>query len=179
MADPLAVFENPPELEPPDLLADLPPFERRSYDMQGVMRAVENELARLEAARQALIENCFPGTADVLLTGFELLLGIPADPALALEDRRRIVLTYMQNLNSEGTGLEWEASITSLVGTNWNHAENDPASYTVHVAIPENWADVGWPVIRAITPAHLAIDQAYTGGFLLDDPASLVDEDDL
>lgn len=128
---------------PPDLLSDLPPFERDSFDIQAVLRAIGNELARLEAARQDLISNFFPLSADSLLHFFEQMLGLPADsPQLALATRQTNVQAFMQQLKSSGTGLEWEASITKLIGTSWTYREHDPAdgtsppAYTVLIRLP-------------------------------------------
>lgn len=130
-------------VEPPDLLSDLPPFERGSYDIQAVLRACGNELARLEAARRDLISNFFPLSADTLLRFFEQMLGLPVEsPQLSLAARQASVQAFMQQLKSAGTGLEWEDSITALIGTSWTYKEHDPAdgtsppAYTVLIRIP-------------------------------------------
>jgi hypothetical protein len=172
--DPLAIFTAPPPLDPPNLLNDVPPFEQSSYEIQAVLTVVANELARLEAARAALIQNFFPLTADALLPLFEQLLGLPVSPPAALAARRQLVATYMQRLKSEGRGLDWVALITQAVGTtNWNYQEHDPGyalsppANTVNVNIPQAAAGYAWPLIRDLTPAHLVINQGYTGGFIV------------
>ena len=172
--DPLAVFAAPPALDPPDLVSDLPPFEQSSYEVQAVLGVIANELARLDAARLALIQNFFPLTADALLPLFEQLLGLPVNPPASLDLRHQLVAAYMQRLKSEGRGLDWTAAITAAVGTiNWNYLEHDPANpaspvaYTVNVNIPQVSAGIAWPLIRDITPAHVAIVEGYTGGFLV------------
>ena len=170
--DPLAPFSDPPDLEPAPLLDDLPPFEQTASEIQAVLRAVSNELARIDAGRQAVIQNFYPLSADVLLPMFEQLLGLPTNLRAPLEQRRQTVATYMQRLKSEGRGLDWIALITSLVGT-WNYAEHDPAnpssppSYTVNVNIPLALAGVAWPLIRDVTPAHLDINEGYIEGFFV------------
>lgn len=181
--DPLAIFDvstiaaietadDAPE--PPALLDDVPPFEWTSQQVQTVLRVVANELYRIEVARQALILNFFPATADVLLGMFESLLGLPVEPPATLDARRQLVLAYMQRLKSEGRGLDWIAQITAAVGTtNWNYAEHDPANVgspaanTVNVNIPQATAGYAWPLITDITPAHLVINKGYTGGFIV------------
>jgi hypothetical protein len=172
--DPLAVFTAPPALDSPDLVSDLPPFEQSSYEVRAVLGVIANELARLDAARLALIQNFFPLTADALLPLFEQLLGLPVNPPASLDLRHQLVAAYMQRLKSEGRGLDWVAAITAAVGTiNWNYLEHDPANpaspvaYMVNVNIPQVSAGIAWPLIRDITPAHVAVFQGYTGGFLV------------
>lgn len=173
--DPLAVFTSPPDLDPPDLLDDVPPFEQTSRQIQVVLQVVANELGRIDAARQALIQNFFPGSADVLLGLFESLLGLPVEPpASSLANRQQLVLAYMQRLKSEGRGLDWTALISQVVGTaNWNYQEHipgnalTPPANTVAVNIPQASAGFAWPFIRDITPAHLVVTEGYTGGFIV------------
>lgn len=180
--DPLAIFTSPPPPEPEDLLADIPQFERRSYEIRAVLRAVASELARIAAAQAALIQNWFPASADVLLGRFEAMLGLPVEPAgVDLGLRRTLVLAYMRRLRSEGRGLDWEAALRSLAGTAWNYREHDPGSsdppyaHTIDVNIPQTLAYVGWKLVRDITPAHIAINEGYTGGWLIG--VSLLDID--
>ena len=174
LLDPLAVFSAPPPLSPPNLIGDVPPFEQSSYEIQAVLGVIANELGRIDAARQALIQNFYPLTADVLLPLFEALLGLPVNPPATLAVRRQLVVTYMQRLKSEGRGIDWANLISATVGTaNWNYQEHDPANalspaaYTVNVNIPQAASGFGWPLIRDITPAHLAINEGYTGGFIV------------
>ena len=171
--DPLALFTAAPALEPPALIEDVPPFEQGSYEVQAVLNVVGNELARIDASRQALIRNFAPLSADVLLPLFEQLLGLPVDPpGTTLDARRQLVATYMQRLKSEGRGLDWIAIITSIIGT-WNYAEHDPANvlsppvYTVNVNIPQALAGTAWPLIRDLTPAHLFVNEGYIEGFFV------------
>jgi hypothetical protein len=44
---------------------------------------------------------------------------------------------------------------------------SSPPANTVLVKIPSALAGVGWPYIRDITPAHIAINQGYTDGFFV------------
>ena len=149
--DPLAVFTAPPALDPPDLVSDLPPFEQSSYEVRAVLGVIANELARLDSARLALIQNFFPLTADALLPLFEALLGLPVNPPASLALRHQLVAAYMQRLKSEGRGLDWTASISAAVGTiNWNYQEyiggqvanliRDPNfDYDAQNAVPFGW----------------------------------------
>jgi hypothetical protein len=171
--DPLLIFTNPPDVQPEDLLADVPPFEQGSYEIAAVLNVTANELGRLAAAQAALIQNWFPQTADVLLGQFEQMLGLPVNPPASLDVRRTVVLAYLRRLRVEGTGLDWIASMDSLAANAWSYAEHDPANpssppaYTIEVNIPSVLAGIGWNFVRDITPAHIAITQGYTGGWLL------------
>lgn len=172
--DPLDVFTTLPVVGQLDLLDDVPPFERQSAEIQTVLRVVGNELQRLETARQSLIDNFFPGTADALLGLFEALLGLPVNPPASLPLRQSLVLATMRRLKGQGRGLDWEASITQLVGgAAWSYQEHDPANpsspaaNTVAVRIPQAAAGIGWPFIRDLTPAHLAINEGYSDGFFV------------
>jgi uncharacterized protein YmfQ (DUF2313 family) len=176
--DPLAPFTttlpSPPD-PPPSLIDDVPPYEHASHHVQAVLSVVANELARIEAARQALIQNFFPLQADALLGLFEQLLGLPINPVNAtLAARSQLVAAYMQRLKSEGRGLDWAALISQAVGTaNWNYEEHipgnalTPPAHTVAVNIPQAAAGYAWPLIRDLTPAHLVITEGYTGGFIV------------
>jgi len=182
--DPLLAFTAPPTAEPVDMLADVPEFERRSYEIETVLRVVGNEINRLESARLAVAQNFFPGTADVLLPRFEELLGLPVNPpTIDLNGRRRIVVAYLNRLKGEGRGLDWIASISALCGTNWRYEEhnpadpNSPAAYSVNVNIPEILAQVGWNLVRDVTPAHLVINPGYVEGWLVG--IALLDDTDL
>lgn len=173
-SDPLDVFATLPAVDPVDLLDEVPPFEQGSAEIQAVLRAVGNELLRIETAREALINNFFPGTADVLLPLFEEMLGLPVNPPASLAQRQSLVLATMRRLKGEGRGLDWQATITQLVGgAAWSYQEHDPANpssppaNTVAIQIPQAAAGIGWPFIRDLTPAHLAITEGYSDGFFV------------
>jgi hypothetical protein len=185
--DPLLIFTAPPPVIPDDLISDVPPFEQESYEITAVLRVVANELGRIAAAQggatlgndgkiivTGLAAQWFPLSADVLLGTFEAMLGLPVDPPdVQLNVRRNLVLAYLRRLRVEGTGLDWIASMNSLAGTAWDYAEHDPANpsspaaYTLNVNIPEVLARVGWNFVRDITPAHIGINEGYTGGWLV------------
>lgn len=165
VAQPPSLVANPPTVDAPDLIDALPPFERQSYDIQGALTAIGNELARVEQARQEVIANFFPATADGLLGFFEQMLGLPVAPAgTTLAQRQNDVLAYMLGLKADASGLSWEASVTAVVGTNWTYKEHDPAdpsspaAYTVLVDIPFS--------TPASQPANLAVTTEPASGTL-------------
>jgi uncharacterized protein YmfQ (DUF2313 family) len=144
VSDPLAVFSSGvmttvalSEDTPADLLGEVPPFERTAYEVQAVLQVVANELFRLEQARQAVILNFLPSTADALLPMFEQLLGLPVDPpGLTLASRQQLVLATMRRLKGQGRGLDWEATITALFGTSWSYQEYNPAATVTANFVP-------------------------------------------
>lgn len=145
-----------------DLLSGLPPFEQDSIDIQGVVGVIANELSRVEQARTDLISNFFPASSSALLHIYEQLLGLPPDPPhLSLAERQQIVIAFFLKLKSQGTGLEWEAAMTKLVGNNWTYREHDPAdvgsppAYTVLIRLPYSGA--------ASVPTSLAAVQGAPG----------------
>jgi hypothetical protein len=150
--DPLAVFSTLPEVDPIDLLDEVPPYEREAYEIQAVLQVVGNELLRLETARQAVALNFLPGSADALLPMFEQLLGLPVDPpGLTLASRQQLVQASMLRLKGQGSGLDWEAAISSLLGGSWSYQESDPNKVaTNYVPNPSferdtvGQAPVGW-----------------------------------
>jgi hypothetical protein len=149
----------------PDLIASLPPYGQDSQQIQNVLTVIANELARIEQARRNLIANWFPATAVGLLHFSEQQLGLPVDSTLlTLAERQQTVLTLMQSLKQSGTGLEWEANVTKLVGSNWTYQEHDPSNssspppYTVLIKIP--FVSVLGP------PVGVATVDAGTGGSL-------------
>jgi len=177
--DPLAIFSSPPLPDPADLILDVPEFERPSYEIQTVLRVVGMEIARIDAARLALIANFFPISADLLLPRFEQLLGLPVSPLdstgapIDLALRRARVLAYLGRLRGEGRGLDWIDAISALCGTNWNYLEHDPANpntpaaYTLNVNISMQLARVGWNLVRDVTPAHIDINPGYVEGWFV------------
>lgn len=154
--DPLAPFLDPPALDPPDLIDDLPPFEQSAYEMQSALSAIGNELARLEAARLALRDNFFPVTADALLDRFEDLFGLPPDlPDFTLDQRRALIEAFARRLSGQGTEREWEDNITAVIGSGWSY--DTPSPYVINILLPFS------PAVPP--PVGLAIAVA-TGGTL-------------
>jgi hypothetical protein len=142
-AYPPLLVSDPPSVALPDLLDDLPPFERSSYDIQAVIRAVGNELARIEAARQQIILSWFALSAQVLLVFLEDLMGLSVDPAqFTLAQRQQRVASYYQAIAADGSGSAWESAISALIGDAWSYQEHEPgnsaspAPYTLEIVLP-------------------------------------------
>jgi hypothetical protein len=154
---PPLLTETAPDVDNP-VLDGLPEYELQSTFVQRYLLALANELQRIEQVRQELIENFFPATADALLVFFEQMLMLPVNPpGVTLAVRQQTVLSFMQSLKTQGTGLEWEAVMNSLLGSSWTYEEHDPANpsspppYRVLIRIPYS-PSVGAPVGLTGTP---------------------------
>lgn len=147
------------------MLSILPPYLGGAIDARAVIGALSNEVARLDAAAEVLRANYFPATADAYLRVWESLLGLaiaPLDKTLA--QRRNGVLSFMQSITSSGSGLDWQANLSRLIGTGWAYKEHipgdpgSPAPFTLLVTIP---------FLPAIgVPAGLSATQHTSGGTL-------------
>lgn len=106
------------------LLADLPPFEQASPTIQRTLDAMARELDRVDVAVDAVRAETMPSTSAIVLRVWEALFKLPVEPvgrSLAL--RRAAVVAYLTALGSSGSGLDWEAAMTALVGTGWSYRE--------------------------------------------------------
>lgn len=160
------------------LLEDLPPFIASSTDVQGTFDVMVGEIVRFEAAMSEVIDNAFPGTAERMLPILEAMLGIVPPVGASVAERRTLIKAHIQKLKAAGTGEEWEAAMTLLVGSSgWTYREHDPADGTspsenhVVVTLPGALTDDQREQIkklaREITPAHIDLDFASTSSFII------------
>lgn len=109
------------------MLSWLPTFFQTAPEYQAAMQGLGAELDRLEAARQRVIAQSRPETADILLDAWELVLVTSvAPPGVSLDDRRRRVMVQWAKLTHDPSGLGWRANVTLLVGTGWSYEEYVP-----------------------------------------------------
>lgn len=109
------------------LLEALPPFEQGSKDVQAVLDVLARELDRLEAAKDTVRAQATPQSADLLLSAWESVLGLQVNPVgKTLQQRRDSVVGYVQRIKSIGTGPQWVAALTRLIGSNWTYEEFIP-----------------------------------------------------
>ena len=107
-----------------ELLADLPPFEQASYDIQGAVHVIANELERVEQAALLVRDNLYPNKADTYLRLWELLLSLSIEPPdKTLEQRRSSVLAFYAKISKAGTGIEWRELISEILGEGWTYEE--------------------------------------------------------
>ena len=126
-----------------ELLDDLPPYEADSYDVQGVLDVLVRELERIDDARDTLVRNFFPQTADEYLTLFEELLRTTVNPeGRTTLQRQQAILAMMRRIAISGSGQDWQTVLTSFIGTNWTYEEHNPAdggsppAWTVRIDLP-------------------------------------------
>src|SRR5579862_395391 len=126
--DPLTLVPDPPSVDPP-IMDEIQPFMLASKFVQSYLHAVALELGRIEQARQELFMSWFPATSGTVLEFFEQILGLPINsPSLTLAQRRAAVLAFMQAIHSQGTGTEWQATLSQLIGTTWSYEQHTPGS---------------------------------------------------
>jgi hypothetical protein len=110
----------------PNLVSDLPEYEQAAMFVVAYLYAIGQELQRVEYARQALMKSWTPFNADMLLEFYEQIVGVTPNPSgMTLQQRQALVLSKMQAIKAEGTGLSWQALMTQFLGTpNWTYQEH-------------------------------------------------------
>ncbi|MDT7782067.1 MAG: Bacteriophage Mu-like, Gp48 [Pseudonocardiales bacterium] len=172
-----------------ELLELYPPFLRRVPLIQGVCNAVGGEVELQDAMLDELERNLTAATAEEHLGLWESQMGLTVDPpGLSVAQRQALVRGYMALMVASGSGLDWEATITLVLGTSgWSYLTNDPSNpsspppHVVRLYLPyapgSMSASIAVKLVRAATPAADQIDVFYTQGFILDE--SLLDSDPL
>lgn len=162
------------------MLASLPPALRRSPDYQAIMHAASREAALLETAVEQVRAQFNPVRADLLLGAWEAEVKLPVGGLGAtVAQRQARILARLRKLLGSSEGLEWEQTITDLVGPGWSyleHIEGDPSSppaSTISIALPFPPSGSSYiealREIREVTPAHLDIRFSSGHGFILDE----------
>jgi hypothetical protein len=109
------------------LLEELPPFMQGSYDIQGALHAVAEEIDLLETTIATLRDSFWPDRDLSNLDIFERLLGLSVNPPDKSDAQRQAsVIAFYRKLKSSGAGSEWEQTMTDLIGTGWTYEEHDP-----------------------------------------------------
>lgn len=146
------------------LLSDLPPFVQDSTDAQGTMDALAMELDRIDAAIREIAQSFFPHAAETYLHIWEMVLGIAENPPdKTLAQRQASAAAFMQALNSNGTGIEWQAAMTEAIGSGWTYEEHipgDPGSP------PENVIRITIPYSPELDPPANLVATVGGGGTL-------------
>lgn len=153
----------------------LPVAFRDSPDHLAVIHCLASELERLEASIEVVRAQMFPQSADVLLKLWEWQLGMTIEPVgLTLDERRDLVLAGMLKLKGTPSGSDWVENVSKIIGEGgWTYSEHPVGSpYTIRVSLPAPPASGTYQrtlsLLRDITPAHLALDVVFAGGFVLD-----------
>lgn len=156
------------------LLDMIPDYLRSDPQVRGVLDVIARELQRIEDAGLAIAAGAFPQHADdsfALLGIMEAQLGIPVEPAgLTVGQRRDLVLAHIRK-RSAAAGSDWEAAVTTALGTTaWSYHE-DPTEARIVIKIPSGTGSLTaaqvLSLVRDVTPAHLDLSVSYDAGFLV------------
>lgn len=154
------------------LLGDIQPELADDPIVQMALQAVANELDRVDQAAQSLRDGFFPTTAtDPALSLYEEAFGLPvAPPTQTLDQRRALVIAHFRK-RIAGSGLDWEAALTQAMGTTQYTYFEGPLPYQVTITYGfvagAPTAQAVQAFAREITPAHVRVLAAYSGGFLI------------
>jgi hypothetical protein len=162
------------------MLAQLPPPLRGSYDYMAIINSVSKEFALLEASIEVVRAQFNPATADVLLDAWEYQLKLPVGGGAdsSTDSRRQAVIARLRKVLNDGSGREWENSVSQIVGPGWAYREHDPADGTspaagvIEITVPfasgtSRFIDAQLQ-IRELTDAHLQIVMVSSSAFQLD-----------
>lgn len=155
-------------------LAMLPPIFRDDPMIQLVQEVGARAIQRLEDAKETLLAEIYPQTSTHLLAIDEIFAGLPVNSStLTTQQRRDVILSYLQKITYGATGAEWEVLMARFFGSGgWSYVE-DHDDYTVNVSIPfgeqSDYAYISELLARAITPANLVVNVSYSSGFILNE----------
>ena len=153
----------------------LPLRETAFYQACAVAQA--EQLDALDAAVDLLERNMIPASADEWLAEWATMFGVQVDPSATVEQKRTIVLAFVQLMVASGSGLDWEAAVTRLLGTNWSYQTHvvggtTPPSHTINVYVSYDASATSAQVLEilldSVTPANTTVNVAYSEGFILD-----------
>lgn len=155
-----------------EMLEDMPHYYADDPAATAVIDPVARELERLEAYLTDLRSEGFPQNADDsprLLGLWELMLGLPVEPAGMTPTTRRAKVMAALRRRYAGAGAGWAAVVSEAIGTSaWTHEENVPEDYVLSVNVPVD--STGFTagqieqLLESVTPAHLDITLTF-GGF--------------
>lgn len=158
----------------------LPLTLRRTPFYQAVAAAQAEQLDNLDAAVDLMERNLVPASADEWLDAWARVFGVQVDPGASTSQRRAVVLAFAQLMVASGSGLDWKAAVTQLMGTGWSYKThvvgsadpNNPPLHTINVyvafdptATPAQVLEI---LLDAITPANTTVNVSYSEGFMLD-----------
>ncbi len=142
-----------------NLLSSLPPRYSDCGQITLLLQALEQELARLEAAVQAVAARGLLATADEAgLRRWEDDLGLSHRPDLS-PDARRAILQAALDRNCHGTTAALKEYTDRLVGSTDTRLQQDYASYALTFTVPQHtlldlYSLQHW--VRKRLPAHVS-----------------------
>lgn len=142
----------------------LPDYYENNDTMDELQAIVSDVTDKLEAGMTETIDQCFPGSASVLLARWETILGIRTVPSLSDASRREQILAKLS-----GTGTTTKKMIESVAKnfangeievTEENAKQQFRVRFVSQMGIPENMDGLK-AAIEEIKPAHLAVVYEY------------------
>lgn len=124
------------------------------------------ELARLEALMTIV------GAQDQDLALWEALIGVSPAAGATPAQRRTVLLAFYGRLILTGSGADWEAQASQLLGAlgaAWTYTHT-PATRTVAVLLASSGLTTSYAgtLLRSITPANTVLTVGTTGGMQWD-----------
>jgi hypothetical protein len=158
------------------LLGDLPPYlADDEHVTQRTVNAIAKELERIDTAAADLASLGFAQNATDEYNTLSILedgAGLPVAQAGVSEEARRDAVLTAERSHHADSGADWVELMTLALGsgTSWSH-EDDFAAYTVRIALPGTSGSLQAQQVmrfaRLVTPAHLALNFLFEGGFIL------------
>lgn len=162
--------------KPQEILEDLPASVWADPATQALVKAVGNELQRIEDFLMEIRVTLSPTTATgTALAYWEGFLGLPKNPEGATEDERRAIVKVAIARRSSGIGSSWVGLLDQILAyATWQHSENSDSDglYSPYqlaitdVAIPsDNWrTGIFWEAVQRTRPAHLTLSEIEIAG---------------
>jgi len=156
----------------PPVLWDVPLY-------QAVYDALGEQYELLDETIDTLQNNTIPASAEEYLSLYEGFLGITVNPPGAtVDERKEVVIAFMQRAIMDGSGLDWIAGADKLIDMSWSYETHDdevpgsPAAHIIVVKLPYTSGSIAAQLaetfLRSITPAATQINVVYEQGWLLD-----------
>lgn len=152
------------------MLSELPPQLRGSYDYMAVVHAYAREIDLAEAAIEQLRAQMNPATADILLPAWESTVKLPVGGNGAdIPTRRAAVIARLQKVLTSAEGTQWISTLDSLIGPGWSYTEGNGI---IDIILPQPSGSATFDElveqIRNVTPAHLELSITSSSAFQLD-----------
>lgn len=151
----------------------LSPWEQEDPATVAIMRASADELDAIEELASTVRDQAWPSRADDtygLLAIHEGMLSLPVSPeGVTLDERQQLVKAAVQS-RKVGSRRNWITRMSAAMrGHQWDYQENfpDPGELTIRIPFAEGGYSAAQvqALAERITPAHVQIIIAFTGGF--------------
>ena len=156
------------QIETPDLISYLPPYDQDVKEMVAIQNTLAQELGQINIDIEDLIKQCFVDTATWGLEIWERIFGIQTDKTKLLDQRRSMIKAKMRGAGTVNIEQIKNIARAFLIGE-LDVTENF-ANYSIDIeftdygGVPPNRDDLT-KILREIIPAHLEIN--YILNYLL------------